>query len=338
MLDRRLAQEPPPGDIDSALLGEAADWLVRFQSGDDSARTRRAFEQWHAQSPAHAAAWRRAEMVLDTFHRVPAEVGRRALGGLARPGRRRALSALGLAAVATPAAWLAWRHQPWTSWRADLATAPGEQRHLTLDDGTNLVLDTATAVDVAFTAGERRLRLIRGEILVTTAKDPAPRPRPFLVETAEGRLRPLGTRFSVRQGANESHVAVFEGAVEVLTTGGAQRTLGAGEQAAFRVDHIGEAAPADASTALWAKGMLVARDLPLAALLAELARYRPGVLRCHPAVAELRVSGAFPLTDVDASLELLVKTRPLVVRRLTRYWLSVEPRVGVLPRAPSHVD
>ncbi len=334
MPDRRLAQELPPGDIDPALLGEAADWLVRFQSGDDSVRTRRAFERWRAQSPAHAAAWRRAETVLDTFRRVPADVGRRTLGGLARPGRRRALHALGLATVATPAAWLAWRHQPWVAWRADLATATGEQRRLTLDDGTQLVLDTGTAVNVAFTAGERRLRLIRGEILVTTAEDPAPQPRPFVVETAEGRLRPLGTRFSVRQGAYESRVAVLEGAVEIVTTGGARRTLAAGEQAGFGTDRIGDAKPADASAALWAQGMLVARDMPLAALLAELGRYRPGVLRCHPAVADLRVSGAFPLTDVDASLDLLVRTRPLALRRLTRYWVSVEPRAQSATRMP----
>jgi len=335
---RRLARDLPPGDLDHALLGQAADWLVRFQSGDDSAHTRRAFEQWRAQSPAHAAAWRRAETVLDTFGRVPADVGRRALGGLARPARRRALHALGLAALAAPTVWLAWRHEPWAAWRADLATATGEQKRLTLADGTRLVLDTATAVDVAFTAGERRLRLIRGEILVTTASDPSPRPRPFLVDTGEGRLRPLGTRFSVRQRANESHVAVFEGAVEITTTGGARRTLASGEQTGFRADRIGDATPVDAAAALWARGMLVARDMPLAALVAELGRYRPGVLRCHPAVADLRVSGAFPLTDVDASLDLLVKTRPLALRRLTRYWVSVEPRADGHLHDPSRVD
>lgn len=319
---------PPrrPDDTDAALLGEAADWLMRFQAGDDSAATRRAFEHWLTRSPDHTAAWQRAETLLDTFRRVPADVGRRTLGGLAKPGRRRALRTLGLAAVAAPAAWLAWRQPPWAAWRADLATATGELKTLTLADGTLLTLNTASAVDVAFTPAARRLRLIKGEILVTTAKDLSAQPRPFIVDTAEGWLRPVGTRFSVRQLPGETHAAVFEGAVEINAAGGMRRTLGAGEQTLFQAGRIHAARPVDASSALWTQGMLVARDMPLAALIAELARYRPGLLRCHPAVAGMRVSGAFPLGDTDASLDLLVRTRPLSLSRLTRYWVSVEPR------------
>jgi ferric-dicitrate binding protein FerR (iron transport regulator) len=60
-------------------------------------------------------------------------------------------------------------------------------------------------------------------------------------------------------------------------------------------------------------------------LRGELSRYRPGVLRCHPDVAALRVSGAFSRRDTDASLRLLSDTSPLNINCLTRYWLSVEP-------------
>lgn len=317
---------------DRALLEEAADWLMRFQCGDDTTATQRAFEQWRAQSPAHAAAWQRAEAVSETFRRVPAELGRRTLDGLARPGRRRALHAFGLAAIAGPAAWLAWRQRPWLAWQADLATRTGEQKSVELADGTRLVLDTASAVDVAFTSDERRLHLIEGEILVTTARDPSSRPRPFVVTSAEGRLRPIGTRFSVRQLSGHTRVAVFDGAVEITAAGGQRRTLSAGSQAGFRAGGIGAVSSVDAAAALWAKGMLLARDMPLGELIAELARYRRGVLRCDPAVAGLRVSGAFPLTDTDASLELLVKTRPLALRRRTRYWIDVAPRADGMMR------
>jgi transmembrane sensor len=64
----------------------------------------------------------------------------------------------------------------------------------------------------------------------------------------------------------------------------------------------------------------------LADLLDELGRYRAGVLRCHPGVAGLTVSGAFPLRDTDASLRLLQETLPVTVSRLTGYWVTVEPR------------
>ncbi|MDP3653387.1 MAG: FecR domain-containing protein [Rhodoferax sp.] len=322
-----LLSPPPRADgVDPRLLGEAADWLMRLQSGKNTAEHRRAIEQWRTQSAAHAAAWQRAETVLTTFGQVPTRIGRETLNGLRSPGRRRVVHALGLCALGAPVAWLAWQHQSGGSWGADLRTAKGEQRTLALADGTLLVLNTDSAVDVLFSVDTRRLRLLRGEILVTTARDPAAQARPFVVETAEGSIRPIGTRFSVRQFEGETHAAVFEGAVEIHTARGREHLLHAGEQSRFQTHQIGAATPVESSAALWEHGMLAARDMPLAALIAELARYRPGVLRCHPDVAHLRVSGAFPLRDTDASLELLRLTRPLALRRMTVYWVSVEPR------------
>lgn len=322
-----MAAQPPRADnMDPRLLGEAADWLMRLQSGKNTAEQRRVFEQWRTQSAAHAAAWQRAETVLTTFGQVPARIGRETLNGLAAPDRRRVIHALGLCAFGAPIAWLAWQHQSAGLWDADLRTAKGEQRTLELADGTRLVLNTDSAVDVLFDAETRRLRLIRGEILVTTARDPAAPARPFVVETAEGRIHPIGTRFSVRQFDGETHAAVFEGAVEIHTARGRKHLLHAGEQSRFQAHRISATTPVERSAALWEHGMLAARDMPLAELIAELARYRTGVLRCHPGVATLRVSGAFPLRDTDASLDLLLQTRPLALRSRTRYWVSVEPR------------
>lgn len=312
-------------DIDTILLGEAADWLVRFQSGEDVAETRLAFEHWRSLSPAHAAAWQRAEAVLSTFGRVPTNIGRRTLNGLDKPDRRRAIKALGAFAIATPIVWLAWRHEPWAEWSADLHTATGEQKTLELADGTRLVLNTDSAVDVSFTAEVRRLRLIKGEILVTTARDPAPMPRPFVVQTAQGSIRPIGTRFSVCQLADETYAAVFEGAIEINTLGGEQTILNAGEYGLFQVNRVGSKGAVDNTDSLWEHGMLVARNMPLGELIKELGRYRPGILRCHPAVADMRVSGAFPVRNTDESLDLLVKTRPLEIHSVTRYWVSVVP-------------
>lgn len=312
-------------DIDTILLGEAADWLMRFQSGDDSAETRLAFGRWHSLSSAHAAAWQRAETVLGTFSWVPADIGRRTLNGLAKPDRRRAIKALGLFAIAAPAVWLAWRHEPWAEWGADLHTATGEQKTLELDDGTHIVLNTDSAVDVSFTAEVRRLRLIKGEILVTTASDPSPMPRPFVVQTAQGSIRPMGTRFSVRQLADETHAAVFEGAIEIHTLGGEQTILNAGEYGLFQANRIGSKGAVDNIDSLWEHGMLVARNMPLGELIKELGRYRPGILRCHPAVADMHISGAFPLRNTDESLDLLVKSRPLDINSISRYWVSVVP-------------
>ncbi len=311
-------------DIDPNLLSEAADWLMRFQCGE--AVKGEQFERWRATSPQHALAWQRAESILQAFGQLPSGVGRGVLGRLGHRRRREALQLLGVALLAPPMAWLAWRQLPWRDWSADLRTAIGEQRRIGLADGTQLVLNTASAVDVSFSDNERRLRLHAGEILVTTGHAPSPVPRPFFVDTAQGRIRALGTRFVVRQLDEMTRVSVLESAVEVRPRcSNDVARLDAGDSADFGKSVVSTRVH-DHAAATWEQGMLVARSLRLGELIAELDRYRSGVLRCDPRVAGLPVSGAFSLRDVDASLALLEQTLPVKVVGRTRYWRVIEPR------------
>ncbi|WP_164962203.1 FecR domain-containing protein [Rubrivivax sp. JA1026] len=310
-----------PAEPSAALLSEAADWALALREG--GAAEHEAFERWRARSPAHAAAWARAEAVFEVFGRVPDGAGRQALHALGRAGRRRTLAALAGLAVGAPAAWLAWQQAPWHEWRADLATATGERRDTVLPDGTRLVLNTASAVDVLFGTGERRLRLWAGEILVTTGKEASA--RPFVVDTPAGRVRALGTRFSVRLDGDRCRVAVYEHAVELQPAAGAPRRLDAGEQAEFDAGGVFGVGAADENDTLWQRGLLLARGRRLDEVAAELARHRRGLLRCDPAVAALRVSGALSLADTDAALALLARTLPLRVERRTRWWVTLAP-------------
>jgi transmembrane sensor len=61
----------------------------------------------------------------------------------------------------------------------------------------------------------------------------------------------------------------------------------------------------------------------LAELLADLSRYRTGVLRCDPRIANLRVSGAFPIDNTDLALAALESGFSLRVNRYSRYWVNV---------------
>lgn len=311
---------------DSALIKEAADWALAMRYDQFGEREHQDFERWRASSPAHGAAWARVQSVFQTFEQVPAEIGKGALQALNRQqGRRRSLQLLAAMLVAAPAGWLAWRQVP--AWSADIATAAGEQKTLALPDGSRLVLNTASAVDVAFTASERRLRLRAGEILIETQPDPANTVRPFLVDTACGVVQALGTRFSVRKtGEGRCRVAVFEHAVAIRPLIADSRILQAGEQTDFGPQQIDEPRPVDAGQALWENGMLLARDMRLGDVIADLARYRPGLLRCDPAVAELRVTGAISLKDTDAALRLLASNLPLQIEQRTPYWVTVVPR------------
>lgn len=325
MAHRDTSDATPPGG-EAALIKEAADWALAFRYDQPGDAERRAFECWRASSPAHDAAWARVQSVFQTFGQVPADIGQGALKTLNRKmGRRRGLQLLGCLLVAGPAAWLAWCQAP--AWTADIATATGEQKTLALPDGSRLVLNTASAVDVVFTASERRLRLRAGEILIDTQSDPTNTDRPFLVDTPCGVVQALGTRFSVRKldGA-ACRVAVFEHAVALRPPSGVSRILHAGEQADFGPMQIDEPRPADAGQALWENGMLLARNMRLGDVIAELSRHRPGVLRCDPAVAGLRVTGAISLKDTDAALRLLASNLPLRIELRTSYWVTVAPR------------
>jgi len=317
--------------IDPAILKEAAGWVVRLQSETLSAPDRAAFERWRGRSAEHAAAWARAEEMLRGFGQVPPRIGGDTLRRLDRPGRRQAMRALGGLLVLGPAAWWGARELPWRAWSADARTATGERRRMELNDGTQLVLNTASAVDIDYTPRQRLLWLRAGEILLTTGHDPSPVPRPFIVQTGQGAIRALGTRFLVRDEGDSVRVAVFDGAVEIrpASAGSAAILLPARRQIVFTGRGAGPQAPADESAVSWEQGMLAARNWRLADLVDELARYRRGVLRCDPAVAGLRVSGAFPLNDVDASLRLLEKTLPVRVSRITPYWTMVAPRADV---------
>lgn len=313
--------------INPLILGEAADWLVQLHSGSATPSDHHAIAQWRNRSAEHALAWQRAEALLGEFRSVPANLAIQTLQRAARKdglSRRQTLTRIGLLLMAGPLG-IASQHVSWQQWTADQRTAVGEQKNLQLPDGSQVLLNTESALDIAFTPRERRVVLLDGEVLISTAKDLGA--RPFIVETPQGIARALGTRFCVRITGSRSQVSVLEGLVEVTPQLLQQSTtLKAGERQNFKLNRLDPLEPFDTSALAWDKGMLLASNMRLDELLGELSRYRPGVLRCHADVAGLRVSGAFSLRDTDASLRLLSDTLPLKISSLTRYWLSVEPR------------
>lgn len=328
-----LAPVPPE------VARRAVEWLVALQGDPASERQRAEWARWRAADPQHEEAWQRIEALNGRIAALAAP-GTAAIAQTAlapRAARRRRVGqALAVLCMGGGAAFGVQRHAPWRQWTADLRTGVGERRSLALADGTQLVLNTASAVDVRYGAGERRLRLLAGEIAVTTARDAAA--RPFLVETDQGEAQALGTRFVVRAAARgRTRITVYEGAVRLrpLDDPHATLVLQAGQQASLDSRSIGPAQPAHEDAGAWVDGMLVARDMPLADVLAELARYSPHPLGCDPAVAQLRVSGSYPVADVGRVLDVLSATLALQVETVTRFWGHQTVRVQLVPRTHS---
>lgn len=310
----------------------AARWLMHLHSGEATTEDVEACRRWRATDPEHERAWQRAERLGEKLAGVP----RSSMAALARThrgSRRQLFKALVVLICAAPAGYAAWRarEEDWIgSVTADHRTATGERRRIQLADGSVVHLNTATAVDVEYGERLRQIVLHQGEILVETAADRGtPAPRPFVVRTAHGRLRALGTRFVVRteDGASDgaTRLTVLEGAVEVRPRLAPETAaiIRAGQQTQLSAYAVAETQPADRHAADWSRGLLIADSMRLADFAAELARHRRGVLRCDPAVARLRITGAFRLDNTDAILAALPDTLPVGVVHRTRWWVVI---------------
>lgn len=328
---------PPPHSgtaLPSPVVDAAVEWLVHLWSGTATAESRADWQRWRAAHPQHEQAWQHIEATdtrlrgRSTAGMVTAATAVGTLAGPASPRRRHALRGIGGLAAGGLAAWMGYEQLPWRGWGADLRTAKGEQRSTTLPDGTRIVLNTGSALDVRYTGGLRRLHLREGEVLITTAHDDAATPpRSFVVDTPAGRIRALGTRFTVRHDGSASEVAVYDGAVELSPLGKPDATVrvDAGQSALLTPAAATAAGDSAVEPPAWAEGVLVASDMRLSDFVAELRRYRSGVISLAPEVAHLRLSGVFPLADTDRILHSLAQVLPVEVRVPVRYWVRIGP-------------
>ncbi len=317
-------------------LEQAAHWFAILTDDEVSEQDQQRWQQWLQASPANQQAWSKIQRVSRRFESLREDSDRLAVSTVLQGSsqrqlhRRRLLSGLAGVMGVSLCSWLSWRVTPlpqWVAhWSADISTAVGEVASHRLQDGTQLWLGSSSAANVLFDQQQRRLQLLSGDVLIETSHQLDP--RLFVVSTAQVRLRPLGTRFSVRAEQGRTTLAVFAGAVEcsgldgrvlaVVRTGQQISLSDAGASA------ISAAAPYQQS---WAAGVLQADDMPLAQLLEELGRYHRVHLGVDPALANLRVMGTFPLDDLPLVLSMLSQSLPLTVSQPLPWWVSLRPAV-----------
>lgn len=304
-------------------LKEAARWHVQRMAGDASPGLERAWRAWLDSAPQNGWAWARVEQLHGQLASVPGGLAFDAFKRAEAQGltRRGVVKGLLLATGLGLGGWASYRSTPAQALLADVHSGTGEIRSVTLADGSQLVLDTASAVNIRFDNRQRLIQLVRGRILLTSGKDV--QQRPLRVQTAQGVVQALGTRFSVAQQAGRSEVEVFEHAVRVSPLLGEAQRLESGQACGFSDQRVDSPQLASAAQAAWSLGQLVVENWRLGDLLDELGRYRPGLLTYAPQLAEQRVSGNFSLTDSDAALSALARSFDLRIERHGRYWVRV---------------
>ncbi|WP_422419565.1 FecR domain-containing protein [Pseudomonas sp. GZD-222] len=305
------------------VLEAAARWYVELSCAPADAALEREHRRWLAADPAHCAAWERVALLRERLERITPGVGERTLN-TAFARRRATLKVLGVLLMTGGTGWLGWQQTPVRALFASVQSGVGEQRRLTLDDGTQLALNTNSAVNIRYNLQVRNIELVQGEIAVHSAADSLL--RPLLVHTASGSVQALGTRFVVREEEQGTAVTVQEHAVAVrpLLAPDQPTRIEAGQRVRFDRARTGPVTAAQGHEDAWTGGILIVSDWRLEDFIAELSRYRSGHLGCAREVAALRISGAFQLADTDAVLRNLSSTLPVAIRRFSRFWVSVE--------------
>jgi transmembrane sensor len=337
-MSRRRSQDA----LHPRIIDEAAEWFVEVSTGEPDVEMRRAFDTWLRQSPEHVRAylemfqiWEHAplvdpektwtadaliEMARDPANNVIPMEGRtqsrspdaaRALGkrGLANRGWIAFAASIALAAVGI-SGWL-------YAQREVYVTRIGEQRLISLPDGSDIELNARSKIRLKYGDRERRIELIEGQALFNVAKDPE---RPFIVESDRTQVRAVGTLFDVYRKAGGITVTVVEGRVSVQSGSsatsasvpeGSPNLVAAGEQ--LRVTPAETAKPERvdvAAATAWRARRLIFSATPLTEVADEFNRYNTRQLIVQDANLEhFNVSAVFSATDLDSLLRFL-KAQP----------------------------
>lgn len=321
--------------IPFATLEQAAEWYAVFRSCKVEQDERQRWQVWLAAAEGNRQAWARVEAISQgvSFAKDAPDAASSALHAANQlRKRRKMIKTLALGVLTGGLGWQLSRNEELRETMAGLGashrTGVGESRRLLLADGTQLWLNTNTAVDERFTDQQRQLILHSGEIMIETHPDSWQPARPFVVRSRQGAMRALGTRFEVRQFDGHTHLGVSQGRVEVtpFAATGASKIIDAGREVRFSRRDIAPSSGLSPTRQSWTQGMLIAEDLPLAQFLDELSRYRHGHLGCDPAVADLRVVGGFPLRDTDQGLAMLEAALPVRAHAVLPWWITIKAR------------
>jgi transmembrane sensor len=323
------ATRPAPAPLSAEIRAEAAAWIARLHGSGRKSSLETALKTWLAADPLHAQAFELATEAWELGGAAPAAaLPRIGLTRARRPrvGWHRPLLVAGAAAIMISAGAFYLRDPA-------ISTATGEQRSVTLEDGTRVTLNTDTRLRIHYTKQQRSVRLETGEALFDVAKNPQ---RPFVVNAGRESVVALGTAFMVRRYNDEVDVTLVEGRVSV-STGTAVGSAGPapplsnvlipGERlrVAGSIPRLDR--PSIEAATAWRRGEVVLDHTRLADAVEEMNRYSPiKIVLSAPESADIRVSGIFRIGDSARFARAIASTYQLDI--------AEEPQSILLASAP----
>jgi transmembrane sensor len=327
----KVAQFPTARQIEV----EACAWIAQLDGNTLSQEDLTAFREWISRSPQHAQEIKRlsalwSDLNVMTELAVPVKDNRNTASDKLL---LRAVFALVVVLSIAETVFYFRPQTPAAALDALYSTRIGEQKPVTLADGSKVLLNTDSRIQVDYGAQQREVHLLQGEAYFEVAHNAE---RPFLVYAGTNIVRAVGTAFTVYLKKQDVEVVVTEGAVEVSAAanggvGSAARNLiepttkladiKAGQRAAFNqeVESIHSVMPLEIKRKLsWREGVLSFSGEPLEQVVAEVSRYTPAtIVISDPAIGNIRIGGYFKVGETEALLEALETSFGVRVNRVS---------------------
>ncbi len=315
-------------DAIGPALRHAIAWRVRMDSGAATAGDHRALAEWLASDASHRAAWERVDTLLQEplAHIDAAEAARRgsrtasarALARGSSIGRRHVANGVLALLGAAGTAWTVDRQAPLSTLLADRRTRTGERRGETLADGSALLLNARSAVDLQAGGPIARLVLREGQAALRT------RGRDWHLAAPRAVLLVRDAHAFVDHAGGSSRFGLLSGRGELRLDDGRRLPLRGGECGTVAPDG-GGAIVADAhARGAWTEGLVDARDATLGEVVDQLRPYFAGAIRLEPQAAALHLSAVLPLDQPAQALQTVAETLPIRLQRFGPWLLRVE--------------
>lgn len=311
-----------PQNVNEELIA----WTVKLSSGSAKEEDKTAFVSWRESDPIHEKAWLKLQSIHSTFESVDRDAAPFVAGTmyladkkrLVSQQRRKHIKLLGVVAFALiGSSVFVTSYAPGLQEQSYVA-AVGQKETVLLSDGTRLVLNTNTKIDVKYSFFKREIVMQQGEIYIDTGddKDSLSGRRSFWVTTKQAGLEAIGTRFAVKQSANTTRLHVAEGIVAMHV--GDNEPVSAYANETYTITGA-KHAPVKASSLTmdpvgWLDNVLAAKQMRLEDFVAELSNYSPHPIYCDAYSKDLKVSGIYqlhPTEPVGPILNVIVRTFPV---------------------------
>jgi transmembrane sensor len=316
-MGRGLVMAPHVITPSELVQAEAAAWLVRLQSDRRSAADEENFQTWTTADPSHAMAFEAVSGTWDITGALPREMrGRAPANPVTR--RRALITTAGVAIVAGSGfAWL--RGTAAVAYQ----TAVGEQKHVILEDGSGIFLDTNSRVEVKF---DRRLRaadLQYGRVNFRTVADPW---RPFIISASTSKIVSAASSLDIARDGTQVSVVVVQGAAEVERPNFPATNVVRGDRFLAVANEAGQCdRPNLAPLLAWQTGQAIFENGRLSDAVDEMNRYSTTKLTIVDSdTGELRVSGIYAVGDSLSFANSVSRLLPVKI-------VQEEGRIDILP-------